>query len=459
MTTLLICADGWNGPPPDLDGVDSVLVDELCVGSRSVEAAIPEATDELAVAVHRRQVNLGALQAGMRRAGFDPFAVAVVDLDAVGTASEFPVAVAAGLARARAFRGAAPEQIKLLPSDRRTRRGFLSLGAPTYTGAPRIVPEVCAADRGCDLCVTECPAGALSWSDGRVVYDPTSCVVCGICLTTCPVGAVDHPTASPAAISSEIAAAVAASETTTAIRFRCREAVVPAEPGWYQVEVPCTQMLTVGWFLAARALGAADVDAAPCSRGGCTLGGDERLAGTLADLATVVNAVGSPVADVQADDGFAAAATTRLIERFADPAAPGWVELSVSDVGSVTIDPDACTACEACATVCPPSALLSTSDDGVRITFDPRMCVACGLCVRVCPEVDEGAIALRRGFDLADRRRGRRTLRHDPTPRCELCGAPVAPASMLARISELLGPEGSATMALVGRRCIDCRGR
>jgi hypothetical protein len=44
-------------------------------------------------------------------------------------------------------------------------------------------------------------------------------------------------------------------------------------------------------------------------------------------------------------------------------------------------------------------------------------------------------------------------------PRCEVCGAAVAPASMLARISSMLGEDHVATFDAIRRRCIDCRGR
>jgi len=113
-----------------------------------------------------------------------------------------------------------------------------------------------------------------------------------------------------------------------------------------------------------------------------------------------------------------------------------------------------------CATVCPTDALRSAnSNDGVHIDFDPRDCVACGQCVTVCPEIDRGAIRHRKGFDPDDWHRGRRKIRHEATARCEVCGKPVAPAAMLDRIATILGDEHSATIAAIGTRCIECRGR
>ena len=459
MTTVLVCADTWTGPPPGLEGTDVVMVDELCRSPRAGVSAIPPEETELVVVVHRDQLNLGSLQAALRRIGFDPLAVGVVDLGALGSLDDLPATLAGALARVRAFPGAGPEQVKLLPQDRRTRRGFLSLGTPTYTGAPRIEAETCVASRGCQVCAVRCPTGALSWSNGRIAFDVNACVACGICVTACPLGAVVNPVASPTAVAAEILAVL--SHGPMAIRYRCRQAIVPAEPGWYQVEVPCTGMLTPAWLIAPRLLGAPAAEAVPCTEGGCDFAHDEHLRAVTED-ATAILAALDPASGIhgsrrEAASWFGPGGTAHLIDALAPPAAAVDVELTVADVGTVSIDDVLCTACERCAAICPTSALVSENGQGIRITFDPRRCLACGQCLTVCPE--QGAITLTRGFDLADRRRGRRTLKEDVTPRCEICGGPVAPASMLARIAELLGAEGTATMALVERRCLDCRGR
>lgn len=43
---------------------------------------------------------------------------------------------------------------------------------------------------------------------------------------------------------------------------------------------------------------------------------------------------------------------------------------------------DACTACGACATVCPVEAI---SEGGERYVIDPDACTDCGLCADECP--------------------------------------------------------------------------
>lgn len=464
MASALLCADGWSGPPPEMEGQEVLLVEGLCLSPRSMVDLVESDEEELVVAIHRDQANLGEVQSVLRRLGFDPLAVGILDLASVGHPSEVPAALRGTIARARAYPGARPEQVKLLPADRRTRRGFLSLGTPTYTGGPRIDTDLCVAARGCQICVSQCPAGALTWSDGSVSYDPNACIACGICVTACPRAAVENPVATPDAVAAEIVEVVGLG--APGIRYRCRDAIVAGEPGWHQVEVPCTGMLTVGWMLAPLVLGAASVDAIPCSEGGCRLGNDEKLAATLADVSMVMDHLELEDGEVAVDqviasppsELFSAGSTGRVLELLAPDSMT--LDFSFADVGTVVIDPETCTACLMCSQVCPTGALVGHQNDGgVSLDLNPTLCVACGQCVAQCPEAERDAILMLRRFDGEDRRRGRREVRRDATPRCEVCGGPVAPEAMLARIRSMLGEEHQAALEIIGRRCVDCRGR
>ncbi len=46
-------------------------------------------------------------------------------------------------------------------------------------------PETRKLCVGCGACVKRCPAGALSMSEGRVIFDPSKCVSCDICIHNC----------------------------------------------------------------------------------------------------------------------------------------------------------------------------------------------------------------------------------------------------------------------------------
>ncbi len=476
MTTIVICAD-HGARRVAVPGTTVLSAPKLCWHPGQLAGLVPPEETSLVLALHGGDSATGRVQAAVRRIGFDPLGVGVVDLERIGDSRSLSIALAALSARIGAFPGSRPEQVKLVRRPTRTtRRSLLSLGPPAYTGAPAIDESRCVAHDGCRACVSACPADALTWGGGVVAYDKTACVACGICVTTCPTGAVVNPVVTPAAVEAEVRAAISASSEPIGIRYVCAGGPSPFVPGWHRVEVPCTGMIPVGWLLAPLALGAGSVTAAICRESECERGLSARTESTLADASTVLDAIGIGAARVEGDAPvprplaapsapsglFDAGSTQRSIvalhEGFAP--GPGFVALAAADTGSIEIDVATCTACEMCATVCPTDALRSANvADEVRIDFDPRSCVACGQCVTVCPEIDRGAIRLDRGFDVDEWRLGRREVRRERTARCELCGKPVAPAAMLARISAVLGDEHSGTLALIGRRCIDCRGR
>ncbi|MFV1961235.1 MAG: 4Fe-4S binding protein [Acidimicrobiia bacterium] len=470
MTTILICTDEQSLPDIEIDNTVILGVEELCERPRQMASLVPERETSLILAIHGHRAKVGAIQAAARRLGIDPMSVGLLDLRSVVEREDLLRSLTATGARLSRFHGARPEQVKLLPADRSKRRDFLSVGAPTYLAAPAIEQAGCVASNGCRVCVSACPAGALSWDGGMITNDKTSCVVCGICVTACPTGAVVNPVVTPDAIEAEITAAIGFGSDPLGVRYRCREASVAPEDGWHQIEVPCTGMLTVGWLLAPLVLGAIKVDAAPCEAGGCQLGNDDRLVATMNDAAAVMRALGlddaSPVqiepsaVAIDGDGLFGHRSTPRTIRSLSLAVPEARVTLETADVGTVSIDSGVCTACEMCAYVCPTDALQSRSGaEAVLIDFDPSACVACGQCVSICPEIDRGAIFMTRGFDLSDWARGRSVIRREPTPSCEVCGQSVAPAAMLSRIESLLGEGDTATLALIGRRCINCRGR
>ena len=468
MSTVLVCADD---PSPaatlEVPEADVVAVDNLCTSPKQIVTKVSEDEALLVLAIHSEVADFGAIQSAARQLGFDPLGIGIVDLNATTGAAQASLACEANLARISQFPGSVPQQVKLLPNQRKTRRDFLSLGAPVYVGAPMINEASCVAAQGCKLCITECPTDALSTNGRAVAYDVTTCVACGICVTTCPTGAIENPSVGPVAIEAEIRTAVHRSPEPLGIRFRCRDSIVAAETGWYQVEVPCTGMLTVGWALAPLLLGAARVDAVPCGVGGCGLGNDERLARMMKDVATAVESMSldaSGLAKSASDSAYQGwlenGSTARVLSKAAGTQVTLSMTFDTADVGMIKIDPSTCTACEMCAQICPTHALMADQDEaGVRISFDPRICVACGQCVVTCPEVEHGAIELQSEFDVSQWERGRREVRFETTAACEVCGEPVAPAAMLARIEEMLGEDATETMALIGRRCVNCRGR
>lgn len=107
------------------------------------------------------------------------------------------------------------------------------------------------------------------------------------------------------------------------------------------------------------------------------------------------------------------------------PIEGGFVPFGVVSAGA------RCTLCGVCAARCPAGALRLTASGGENaLTFEHGRCVACGFCVRACPE---GALRLGRAVDAAALASGPRALGRATVPRCEGCGAELAPDPLRRR--------------------------
>ena len=466
MTLLAVCADAGSDLPSLPGDIEVVIIPNLCRSPERLEELA--GSTPLVIAVHDGEYAVGRFQAALRRAGADPFGVEIVHLH--DDDRRLGVELSGAVARAAAFPGAIPEQVKIDLPPRVNRHQFLTLASPPYVAAPRIDPARCVAEWGCRACVFGCPVDALHGVGSTVQYDKASCVTCGRCVTICPVGAVDHPTSGARQIEAQVKALVAASPVTVGVRYRCRRSQPEVLPdGWYSVELACASMLTVGWILAPLVLGAGAVSATRCSNVGCPVGGEavlEQRMGVAAEVLAgaglesgrvdwVVGAIGDPIGVTDGVDPYRVRSEIHVVGAITDSlrlAAEGAAG------GLVTIDAATCTACAQCSTICPTAALTAAFDDDIRISFQAERCVGCGQCLTACPELDRGAISLWQGYDLDAVGGGAVVVRSASIPACERCGAPIAPAAMLERIGSILGDDHAGTFDLVSGRCLDCRG-
>jgi ferredoxin len=426
-------------------------------------------------------------QAQARKAGLDPFAVALLDLSRAGAAA-LPLLHAAA-ARLRAFPGSRPEQLKLRLlslEDRRSRRSLFTLPPSTYEPVASVAETLCLGEGRCGLCLAACPVGALAPVGGKAAVDRDACVACGLCVALCPEGAIGLPGASLPELEAELAALLAVDSPR--ILFRCRRAGdddASSATSWLPLAVPCLGMVGAGWILQALAGGARAVALHGCGEG-CHGGRAREVEAAVDYCRRLLSLLGDGAAEERvllacpaappalpplerAEDGAPItlrepAASVQALSRLASKKRSAVEEAllhEASPLGLVEVREETCTACGACSAVCPTGALvLDEGGEETVLSLDPRLCIGCGRCVPVCPEQDHDTLVLRRGTDLAALAEGRVVLKRAASARCRRCGAPIAPSAMLERVRGLLADEGEAEelLRVVGELCADCRG-
>lgn len=451
----------------------------------------------------------GELQARARRRGFDPLAIELINLGAMcrlaPTGAEATRGaqklLGAALDRSRAYQAGGPENIKpVFDFDREvSRRSLFTLPPIRWKIVPSIRHEACAVERGCRACATTCPHTALGRADGRMVLDKAQCTGCGACVSACPVAAIDLPGASLAQIEAQLSALLAPGEvpgSRSGILFLCHRCAPSLDrlprPGaespvdWLPVELPCLGMVTPAWILQSLSMGAAAVGLLAGRREKCRFGQRETIGERVDYCQTVLQALGASPDALRMIDTIDEIALADALRRPLAPAAlsgltgdAGFdlrpdrggtatallgmartrggtpehaIEHAQSPLGVVTLRPG-CTACGACAAVCPTGALAREHDGAdVALSFDGARCTACGMCVPVCPE---NAVHVDRKTDFGVLARGRQTLHRDQTVRCEKCGDVVATQALLERFRAILGDDPA--MPVITRYCEACR--
>jgi len=467
-TVVVVCKE--NGRP-QIEASADLVFEDLCQDPSQLEAL--RGAERLVLILHEGRHDLAAIQRAARTIDIDPLGIQIVEVGEDSHVASLRAQLAGVVARASEFFGALPEQTKPVINRTMTRRSFLQPLTPTYIAAPFIDQRSCAASDGCRACVGVCPEGAYEWRNGQITYDMDACIPCGRCVTSCPVGAISNPAATPAMIEAQVRAIIRSSTAPVGIRFVCSRGSIDASTDWVEVVVPCSSMVPATWLLGCLLLGAAEVVAVPCDQSGCPLGLDEgateanELAWTVvqdADLDLRISGgtgLGIKFDAATVDGLFDHSSAPSVIQAFAS-ATTGSVDVSnpSANLGIVDINASACTLCGQCAKTCPTDALLEEYHcDKVSITFDPTLCVNCSQCMGSCPEIDNGAINVVGRYDSVSLASGSQILNQGQVAACEVCGKAFAPESMMARITEILGPEFDATLAVVGSRCLDCRGR
>lgn len=378
--------------------------------------------------------------------------------------------------------------------------------------------KLCAHGRneqvGCNACVDICSASAIS-SDlkrNQIVVNPNLCVGCGTCTTVCPTGALSYayPRASEqgvklrtllatyakaggkdaalllhsqeagAALIGDLGRAAALDKTVRGVPAR----VIPL-PLWH------TASMGLDVWLTAFAYGASQVwvlmtgEEAPQYRdavrdqmavaqaivSGLGYSGQHFQlleARDARDLMALDEALGAaPAQGVSRRASFAVQADKRATLELAldhvmqDSAAqrqtgPEALPLpAASLLGSIAVNPDACTLCLSCVSACPASALQDNAERP-QLRFIEKNCVQCGLCEKTCPE---NAITLQPRLLLTEQRKQLRVLNEAQPYQCIRCGKPFGTLKgievMLGKLSGHAMFQGEALERL--KMCGDCR--
>jgi len=357
----------------------------------------------------------------------------------------------------------------------------------------RLDEQLCAHSRaqktGCSRCLDLCPTGAITPAGDHVAVDTMICAGCGSCSAACPSGAIAYDAPPVAHIFTRI--------QTLAATWRKLSDAAPRllvhGPGHgaelirlsarygrgLPADVIPMEMAGLAGFGHAEALGAlgcgfADVTllAAPETETeglpfqvelANTIAGDDRthlIEPT--DPDQLEAALYREARPALTDQPILPIGSRRQITRLAAKALVADSNASLplpagAPYGSVTLNPDACTLCLSCVSLCP-SGALKENPDSPQLRFQEDACLQCGICTSICPET---ALTLDPRLNLADEALRPRVLKEEEPFHCIECGKPFGVRSTVMRLTEKLAGKHSMfqdnrAVNLI-QMCDDCR--
>lgn len=366
--------------------------------------------------------------------------------------------------------------------------------------------DLCAHSRngitGCTRCLSLCPTGAITPNGDSVQIDPAICAGCGQCAAACPTGAASYALPDVTTVALRLRAALkawraAGGKTAPVILFHDDDHGTPLidAAGRYGQGLPANVIplalneitQTEPEILAAAfAYGAGGVAILGRAKPLHDVSG---LHDSIALVTSVSDALGyGSVTLIETDDpdlletalgNITRATPTLTPSSFLPPADKrGLLVMAFSEMnrtapspaqvlplpenapfGSITIDANACTLCQACTGVCPTAALLDNPETPM-LRFTESACVQCGLCAATCPET---AITLMPQIDFVAWDTPRKILHEEAPFCCTSCGTAFATKSGIERVQSRLsdhwmftGDDGAQRLKVL-TMCEDCR--
>jgi Pyruvate/2-oxoacid:ferredoxin oxidoreductase delta subunit len=318
---------------------------------------------------------------------------------------------------------------------------------------PEVLAERCVhslIERAtCRRCVDACPTRAWVIDDERLGIDPARCDGCGLCAPACPQVAIVARAVEPLRVGpsdrnaipggSGLPAAIDGTAMLACDRAVSGRSGFPAAIPHRGLEAAPTRVPGAGIVPCIHALGLRDLArlaAAGCGRlivatgdcDACPRGDLVRLQSRLADLARLLDSRGLPVLrlerlpadrwqaarDAAAPDTGPAIGRRSFLRRglglAADQAATAFglaaaeregiqtVARLLPDTGrrgalapvAPSIDPTACTGCDACVRLCPQQAIrleqAGPEAGALAYRILPDDCTGCGICVDLCAD-------------------------------------------------------------------------